>query len=170
MKCNSVLMTAMALLLMCSAAMAGDFVPRGTAIVPGTDCGSSSTTVNKDLTYFWLTNITGKDVTCKATFYDHNGTEVTSVWDVYTGSDTTETATNLVMAGDGSFELPAAATRLIIVRTSNQDTRKIGHTVFEWSSEDPYLRKALMVNGKRRQTDSQGVHDSALSVNNGLPF
>lgn len=169
MRCKSIALAVLALLLLSTAAFASStFVPRGTAVIPGVEAASSSTVTNSAKSIFYLTNISGSDVTVRATFYDHDGNEVPQLWNVYTGNDFVNAP--VLVTTSNTFDLAAAATRWIRPWADNMDRVIYGHVVLEWSSEDTMLRKAIMAIGKRHRQNSNGSYESTFTINGDMPF
>ncbi|MGL1863537.1 MAG: hypothetical protein OCC46_13520 [Pseudodesulfovibrio sp.] len=147
MKIKYLFVVAILSMLLCGAAQAADFEARGSAIVPGLQMHSSSSSV---LSYsvIRVTNTSGSDVSCRVSVYDHNGADVSSLCSVITGNSSAASATTL-STGTGLFSLPAGHSRYIWIYKSNWNKVMYGHAVIEWDSEDTSARKALVVSGER---------------------
>lgn len=159
------------LVLFCGSALAETtFNGRGSAIVNNVRAYNPNSTYNEQ-TEFAVTNISGSAVTCRVTVYDHDGTDVTSICNVYSGNKNS-TSSALIASGTGQFELPAGNTRVVSFHAADASVGIIyGHAVIEWSSADTNLRKALIASLRvfaRTGADSTGT--SLTMINNGQPF
>ncbi|KAB1440355.1 hypothetical protein [Pseudodesulfovibrio senegalensis] len=169
MKNRIVVFSILALLLsLCSVSSVAAFETRGSAFVP---CMSASYSNSSVLvrSYIYLTNITGSDVTCRVTFRDHAGDDVTSYSSVYSGNASGNSAVTIATV-NGTFTLPAGETRYLRLSISDTSRLIIGQATIEWASDDPNLRKAIIAYGKRH-----GVHNdrgtlASIPINNGQPF
>lgn len=154
-----------------SASAQSTFEGRGSAIVTAVEAINDSH--NNTSNEIFITNITGSTVTCKVTFYDQNGNDVTEISNycrVMTGSDSSSGLTT-VASGTGTFDLPPFSTRMVLYRyTSSQSKHMMGHAVIEWTSQDSRLRKALTAKMRySRFTSTQGWASSS-PINGGQPF
>lgn len=105
MKYKYILMAMAMIVVMCSSVFAQTtFECRGSAVVPGIKTFSSSSSVHSVTTLF-VSNITGSDVACKVTVYDHNGNDVSYLCDILTGNDASSSVVTLA-SGTGEFFLP----------------------------------------------------------------
>lgn len=142
----------------------------GGAIMPGiTSVWGSSTTYVFSTAY--ITNISGNDVTCDVTWFDHDGNDATQYCKVYSGN-TNGTSNVLIASGTGTFPLPAGATRFVHFYSQNQYKALYGHAVIKWSSTNPSLRQALIANGRVIGTSSSNGTQNAFSlpINDNKPF
>ena len=158
---------AVSLLVIATTAFAGS---SGGAIMPGiTSVWGSSTTYVFSTAY--ITNISGSDVTCDVTWFDHDGNDATQYCKVYSGN-TNGTSNVLIASGTGTFPLPAGATRFVHFYSQNQYKALYGHAVIKWSSTNPSLRQALIANGRVIGTSSSNGTQNAftLPINDNKPF
>lgn len=154
--------------LLSSSVYANAFEAKGSAIVGGVYADyHGSTKFFK--TFLYITNVTGSDVDCRVTIYDHSGDDVTSdCCTIFTGSSS---SASVVTIGSGAdiFSLPAGASRMVRVAVTNARCI-IGHAVVEWSSEDRHVKKALVVAGDLQYRRGNSFMDKALPVIGGQPF
>ncbi|MGL1864225.1 MAG: hypothetical protein OCC46_17045 [Pseudodesulfovibrio sp.] len=149
-----------------TAASASAFEARGSAVVTGMQARDSTW---DDISNIYVTNITGSDVSCRITVYDHNGNDVTSLCKVYTGASAGGGMV-LVSSGTGTLDLPASNSRSIQFSKSGAAGIIIGHAVIEWSSEDTKLRKALIANMWKIQASGDKTYGSMVTINGGQSF
>ena len=155
---------------MCGAAKAADFEARGSAVGMAVYTASSSTTLSCGIPSYWVTNISGSEITCRFKVYDHDGNDISSLIDVFTGNNTASSAVMLT-SGAQPFTLPAGATRFVRIWDENMDKLIHGHAVIEWSSEDPNIKKALMAIGRwYHYSKSNYALAGSIPVNGGQPF
>ena len=142
----------------------------GSAIMPGvmSTWASSSTYV---FSTAYITNISGSDVTCEVTWYDHDGNDVTQYCKVYSGNSSGKSNV-LIASGTGTFTLPAGATRFVHFYCQNQLLALYGHAVIKWTSTNPSLRQALIAIGRvhGNSTSHSTQNAFALPINDNKPF
>ena len=169
-KCQYLFLAVVAALLMCGSAMAADFETRGSAVVIGLEAAVITSTNYKKRPKIYVTNISGSDVTCKISLFDHDGNDATS-YTVYTGSSTSY-AGALVSSDNAPFTIPAGATREINAwpNVSNENIK--GYALIEWSSEASHIRKALAINASlySQGTSTGIVYQTSLTVIGNQPF
>ncbi len=168
-KCKYLLLAAIMTMLMCGAASAADFETRGSAVVTGIQVASSSSSTAYTSSGIWVTNISGTDVTCKITAFNHYGDDISSYIDVLVGS-ATSTGSSTLGSGGGAFSLPANETRMVRIYDSGLNKSHYGYALIEWSSEDATVRKAIIAQGNRYTYMSGALQSSTLAVNSGQPF
>ena len=153
---------------LCGNAFATDFEVRGSAIVPnmGAVYSTSAALVRS---YIFVTNVSGGDVDCRITFYDHAGNDVTSYCSVYSGNTSGKDPVTIA-SGSGTFELPAGESRY--ARLSVSDTSKYiqGYAVVEWASSNTTIRKALIAFAKSYGVNGDRGTELGIQVNGGQPF
>lgn len=156
-----------ALVLMSTGSFAsGTFVADGSAIVPSvlTKFVSAS---NRNWTQLVLTNTTGVDVTCKVTFFDGSGNDITTslcyVAQVVNGSSIA------VSVSDGEFTLPALST--VYISTSLGTTCFYwGFATVQWRSDSTPLSKAIIGTAVYNQYNGGTYNQSRIAINNGEVF
>lgn len=156
------------LALMCGVAGAYEFNAQGSALVPNLTF-IQTTRNNFIYQYINVTNITGSTVQCRATVYDHNGNDITSLIKVYSGSEGADNFST-ISTGTGDFEIPAHSTRMFCL-TEFPKMVIVGYAVIEWNSSDSQLRKALIAGGRfLRRTNVNRESGGNYLINNGQPF
>lgn len=160
-------LTFVLILMLCSAAYAVEFTPRGSVVIPGIQSSRPSST-NFSQVYLHVTNVAGCDVDCRVTVYDHAGNDVTSYASVYEGSDTGPTA--VLAASGGDFSLPSGASRFVRIAVDDASKLLVGHAVVEWASTNTHVKKALVVSGRYYSFYKDGLSYSALPIISGQPF
>ncbi|WP_421899370.1 hypothetical protein [Maridesulfovibrio sp.] len=123
--------------------------------------------VNWFVPYINVTNITGTDVQCKITIYDHDGNDITHYSKIYSGGIGNWT---IIASGTGEFNLPAHGTRMYSLKPEGTQIYTVGHAVIEWKSNDPLLRKAVIAGITTLRADSKGISTGISEINNGQPF
>ncbi len=168
-KCKSIVMAMVTVAFLCGIASAADFETRGSAVALGLYT-SSKTSDGSDyrIPIYLVTNISGSAVTCRIKAYDHDGNDISSIIDVFTGNNTSAAAVS-VSTGAASFSLPAGATRFVRVWDSGMNKITYGHAVIEWSSEDSKVKKPLMAFGHWYR-EGTGIASGSITVNGGQPF
>lgn len=156
------------IVLLCGVAQATEFQTRGSAVVTGMDSRYIHSTAREE-SNFWITNIAGSTVTCRVTFYDHDGNDITSYCSIYSGNNSNGSSV-LIASGTGTFTLPAAATRYVQLSVGTASKCIRGHAVIEWTSEDTSIRKALIAQGRRNRIEGDRSEAISISVNNGQAF
>lgn len=154
--------------LFCGTALAVGFNARGSAVVNGVKLTSSGSTTYIE-TRIYVTNITGSQVTGRVTIYDQDGNDVTSYCSVYTGDQSSKNI-KLLESGTGTFELPAASTRVVRFCKANLNKCIVGHAVIEWSSDDTHLRKALIATSMRIKYQTDQAFSTMVTANGGNSF
>ncbi len=145
------------------------FETRGSAVATGVLALSSSTSYMVQSTLY-VTNVSGADVSCKVTFYDQDGNDMSSILSVYSGNNS-GVGNTTISTGNAPFSLPAGNTRSISTYKTNLNKRIMGHAVIEWSSENGTIRKALIAEGRRiTSSGSNSAYGSTITVNGGQPF
>ncbi|TIH06212.1 hypothetical protein D0S45_20760, partial [Marinifilum sp. JC120] len=135
------LMSAVMVVLMCSGVFAqGTFVPQGGITVPFMTFWDNNKKFYR--TNIFLSNITGSDLKCKVTPYDHDGYEVPQYLIVLSGNNSG--SSTHISAGVEEFDIPAHSTRVVTVRVTNAKKTIYGYALIEWSSEDAVARRALI--------------------------
>ena len=168
MKKLTALFTLSLILIFGGFAQADEFQARGSAIVTGMMTRYVDLTNGYSSTLA-ITNITGSPVKVRVTFYDHDGNDVTSYCSIFSGSSV-DNSPQLVAAGTGLFDLPAASTRYANLAIHDTSRFIYGHAVIEWASTDPHLRKALISSGLT-STRIQSIPTRYYRpVNGGQPF
>ena len=154
------------LILMCGVAGADDFNAKGSALVPNLQYCNNGRGANY-YSSINITNITGNDVQCRVTMYDHDGLDITSLGQVYTGGGS---AWTLLSEGTGDFEIPAHSTRFYLLAKAGIIKNITGYAVIEWKSDDPLLRKALIGGTRLWASSTAGQRGGNFLINNGQPF
>ncbi|ACS78375.1 hypothetical protein [Maridesulfovibrio salexigens] len=154
------------LFIVCESAIAqNDFNAQGSTIVPNIwTCYPNANYYY--IPYFTVTNITGEEVQCRITVYDHAGNDLTQYSKIYSGG----TTWGLISSGTGDFTLPAHSTRMYSLKPEGTSVWTIGHAVIEWKSNDSRLRKALVAGMTLQTSNNQGFGIALSDINNGQPF
>lgn len=145
------------------------FIPNGSAIVPGLQ--SNYIDLNRYVSEIMIiSNISDNDVQCRVTVYDHDGNDVSTRCNVYTGGALPGTGAVTVSTGINIFDIPAHSTRAYSFKEDSAPGM-FGYAVIEWMGTDTQQRKALIgsmtTHGKRY---SGGVYANKILINNGQPF
>ncbi|MBG0774165.1 hypothetical protein [Oleidesulfovibrio alaskensis] len=141
------------------------FQPRGRALVTGVEARDEAWDF---ITNLFITNISESDVTCRVTVYDHDGKDVSSLCNVFTGNRIG--APVQLRAGNGSFALPPGATRMVRIWAQGMVPVVFGHAVIEWTGADAQTDKALIAAIKTVRSGGGGTYGFMSQVNGGQPF
>ena len=167
MKKITSLLTLACLLMLCSSAFAQG-VSHGSTMIPGIyNYYHSANSYNTS--YLFLSNITDEPVQCTFKFYGHDGTDIGSRADIYTGSNTAGVSVE-VATQTNTFTIPANGTYQVSLYTTNQQNI-FGYAVVEWSSTNPKIAQALIGSHHIYGRSGAGALFRATDViNNGKPF
>ncbi len=156
------------LMLMCGAATAEvSFDAQGSILVPDI-ISRYRDKISSEWTFINLTNITGENVQCQITIYDHDGNEVTVGQSVRTGGSN---GVDITLSNTGNFEIPAHSTRRFVFNADNTGQHMyLGYAVIEWNSNDPQQRKALIGGVEKLRTSGNSTFKGEFLINNGQPF
>ncbi|WP_419785809.1 hypothetical protein [Pseudodesulfovibrio sp.] len=155
---KSLVFSFMLTILICSSAYAVDFVPRGKVIIPGVESIWPNSRVAAS-TQIAITNVSGCDVNCKVTFYDHKGIDVSSYCTLYTWN-ATGTTESVIGTCDETFSLGSGKTILAGANIHNTSKGIHGYAVIEWGSDNPHISRALVVMAQKTNID---LNNSLLS-------
>ena len=141
----------------------------GSAIMPGIVSAWASPT-SYIFSTAYITNISGSDVTCEVTWYDHDGNDVTQYCKVYSGNLSGNSS--VLVASGGTFTLPAGATRFVHFYSKNQIIALYGHAVIKWTSTNPSLRQALIATARvyANSTSYSTQNAYSIPINDNKPF
>jgi len=167
-RCSISLMPLILILLLCGSASATSFETRGSAVVNSMRARYYNS-ISYVVSHLWITNITGSDVTCRVSFYDHAGNDVTSYCKVLSGSESSADHVT-ISTGTGTFELPAGQSRFVSLGLSNTNRNIQGYAVIEWSSADSLVRKPLIAVGSCYTRSGDRAGYMTIPINGGQPF
>ena len=172
MRTRNIITLAVALLLALSTSTAmatSSFNADGMAIAQGVRTRYVSST-DRQYTVLSISNTTDCDVTCKVTFYDQDGNDITSSFvSVTKTGGTSTTSSSAVSSTDGEFSLPALSTYYVNILSSSQHCVE-GFATIEWACGTRTIRKALMATSRLHYYRTSGWNSMEHDINGGQLF